>query len=209
MISRAKPRLIWGCLRSSRPIIKKGREEKGTYSIYQQREHRQSRQTHAQKHMHTEPKCGDQNPQNHTRTTKQKHITLLYNYIQPQARASPRKHTAEHTKQQNIKSNTQQGKNQLKQVHSLVSSIRKNTKKNTDKTANDRNKYPSCKNTGKLKYKCPKGHPFYKPTQFGHLAVPAKLANGANIRQPFHFYKKNVTNQNFKNKIKKILLVEK
>lgn len=112
MISGAKPRLIWDCFRSSRPIMKKGREDKGSYSIYQQREHRQSRQTHAQKHTHAEPKCGAQNPQNHTRTTKQKHITLLYYYTQPQAGASPSKNTTGHTKQQNSRSNPSQEKNQ-------------------------------------------------------------------------------------------------
>ena len=112
MISRTKPRLIWGCLRSSRPIIKKGREDKGAYSLYQQREHRQSRQTHAQKHTHAEPKCGTQNPQNHARTTKQKHITLIYYYTQPQAGASPSKNTTGHAKPQNSRSNPSQEKNQ-------------------------------------------------------------------------------------------------
>ena len=73
----------------------------------------------------------------------------------------------------------------------------KNAKKHPEKTANVREHPSPCKTTGKLYYKCPKGHLPRKTTQRGHLVHPKQVANVAKFSQPFRFKNKNSTNQNF------------
>ena len=115
----------------------------------------------------------------------------------------PTQKSAKENKQQNTKNIKTAGpqhskeKKQQKCTYCFVSSTRKNQKKNTGKTANNRNKYSLYKNTGRLNLTCPKGHLWLKTAQWGHLDLPAKLANGAKFFQPFQFLKKKLDQSEF------------
>ena len=118
-----------------------------------------------------------------------KHTQLCYGIYPLPTQKEVKENKPQHT-ENNKTAGPKHSKEQTQQkcTHCFVSRTRKNTKKSTGKTANNRNKYSSCKSTDRLNLKCPKGHLHHKTTQSGHLSLPTAFANGAKNFQPFQFF---------------------